>query len=191
MDSEPTQTAETIFAEVFDPPSSPVNAARPVLPDGINYDESPLLVIYKEKRSLELWQQQECIGEYRIGLGSSPTGDKEHEGDGRTPEGAYFVCLKNPSSKFHLSLGLSYPGKKDAENGLASGLISQQEYDQIIRAADTEGTPPWNTALGGYIMIHGAGSQSDWTAGCIALDNDVMDLLWSTCPVGTPVYIYP
>lgn len=191
MATEPAQTTEWISSVVSETGVPPVQSSQPVLPDDIDDSEGPILVIYKEKRTLELWQQDERIAAFKIGLGFNPIGDKAQEGDGRTPEGLYSVCLRNPDSKFHRSLGLSYPGKKDADNGLATGLISQQEYDQIIEAAATGEKPPWNTALGGYIMIHGAGSQSDWTAGCIALDNDDMDLLWTACPVGTPVLIYP
>lgn len=147
--------------------------------------------VYKEKRSLELWKGNELIGEYRIGLGFDTIGHKEREGDGKTPEGSYYVCVRNPNSRYYLSLGISYPGIPDAERGLASNLITQSEYDNIVDAIGAGGTPPWNTALGGEIMIHGSGSSSDWTAGCIALDNDDMDILWEYCSIGTKVNIYP
>ena len=51
--------------------------------------------------------------------------------------------------------------------------------------------PPWNTSLGGEIMIHGHGSETDWTLGCIAVDNEVMDILWQYCHNGTGVIINP
>jgi hypothetical protein len=40
-------------------------------------------------------------------------------------------------------------------------------------------------------MIHGHGGGRDWTAGCVAVDDEVMDILWGGCPIGTPVTILP
>ena len=40
-------------------------------------------------------------------------------------------------------------------------------------------------------MIHGHGSDSDWTAGCVAVDDEIMDILWDQCELGTKVFIYP
>lgn len=74
---------------------------------------------------------------------------------------------------------------------MESELINQSTYDQIANAIDGNEQPPWNTALGGEIMIHGHGSDSDWTAGCVAVDNDIMDILWDSCPIGTPIIIEP
>jgi len=149
------------------------------------------LNVYKEKRILELWSNNGLIGEYNIGLGFNPIGHKEKEGDGRTPEGSYYVCVRNPNSRFYLSLGVSYPGISDAERGLESGLITQDEYNSIVNAINNGGLPPWNTALGGQIMIHGSGGSYDWTEGCIAVDDNVMDILWEHCPIGTKINIYP
>ena len=128
---------------------------------------------------------------YPIGLGWTPIGDKEKEGDGKTPEGTYYVCSRNSASRFYLSLGLSYPNKEDAYEGLEAGLIDQNTYNQIEDAINREVQPPWNTTLGGEIMIHGHGSHSDWTAGCIAVDDDIMDILWENCRMGTTVIIEP
>ena len=156
----------------------------------INPDDI-FIEVYKKERILKLWNDELLIGEYQIGLGFNPVGPKEKEGDGKTPEGSYYVCVKNPNSRFYLSLGVSYPGSSDAENALASDLITQAQYDTIISAINAGTTPPWYTPLGGEIMIHGHGSGSDWTAGCVAVDNDVMDVLWELCDVGTKIMIYP
>ncbi len=152
---------------------------------------APNIIIQKSKRLLELRDGDALFAVYPIGLGRAPVGDKAQEGDSKTPEGAYYICTRNSNSKFYLSLGLSYPNAKDAEQGLAQGRITQSEYDQITAALRQKKQPPWNTALGGEIMIHGGGSASDWTAGCIALDNDAMDVLWAYCPLQTPVVIVP
>lgn len=149
------------------------------------------VVVRKSLRILELWDGNTLIGSYSVGLGWTPEGPKRAEGDGRTPEGEYYVCLRNPNSSYYLSLGLSYPNKDDAKAGLDGGRISQSAYNQIAEAIDSRQRPPWNTALGGEIMIHGHGGGRDWTAGCVAVDDEVMDILWAACPIGTPVTILP
>jgi murein L,D-transpeptidase YafK len=147
--------------------------------------------IHKSDRRLLVVRDSEILHEYRIGLGFSPTGHKEREGDGRTPEGDYVVCVRNPESRYHLSLGLSYPNADDAARGLAAGVISQEQHGAILSALAEGGRPPWDTHLGGEIYIHGNGSGRDWTLGCIALDNADMDELYALIPVGTPVSIRP
>ncbi len=128
---------------------------------------------------------------YRIALGTSPEGHKEREGDGKTPEGEYFVCTKNEKSKFHRSLGLSYPNAEDAHRALDTGRISQTEYSAILSAQAENRRPPWDTPLGGFIMIHGGGTDGDWTKGCIALEDADMDILFAEVPMGTAVRILP
>ena len=156
------------------------------LPDVV---AAPGLVVLKSKRELQLLSEGAVIRTYRIGLGIDPVRPKERQGDFATPEGTYYVCVKNPRSRFTLSLGLSYPGPLDAERGLAAGMITAEQQSRIVAACAAGGTPPWNTRLGGEIMIHGRGSQADWTAGCIALDDADIRELYRVTPLGTPVEI--
>jgi murein L,D-transpeptidase YafK len=149
------------------------------------------IVVHKGERRLELRQDGEVVKTYRIGLGHSPTGTKLRQGDGRTPEGVFYVCVKNPKSRFHLSLGLSYPAPADAARGLKEKLITRAQHDAIVAAHEKRTTPPWNTALGGEIFIHGCGSGSDWTLGCIALDDTDMTELFARIATGTVVEIRP
>ncbi len=151
----------------------------------------PVLVIKKKDRVLELYDGAKFIKSYKIALGFAPAGDKEKEGDGRTPEGEFFVFTKNPKSRFHLSLGLSYPSIDDAKRGLAEGIISRQEHDAIITAVTDKKMPPQNTALGGEVYIHGGGAARDWTWGCPALDNDDIEEIYNVVPVGTRVTVRP
>lgn len=152
---------------------------------------SPSIIVKKCLRILELWDGDVLIASFFIGLGREPEGGKKREGDGRTPEGEYYICTRNDRSKFYLSLGLSYPNEEDARQALNNGMIDRETYKQIAYAIENKSCPPWNTPLGGEIMIHGMGSHSDWTAGCIAVENDVMDILWEYCPINTPVIIKP
>lgn len=149
------------------------------------------IVVKKAERLLELWQGETLISSFPIGLGWEPTGHKQVEGDGRTPEGEYYVCVRNSNSSFYLSLGVSYPNKEDAAQALEDGRIDSNTYKRIANAIDKGQCPDWNTPLGGAIMIHGCGGSSDWTAGCIAVDNEVMDLLFEYCPMGTKITILP
>ena len=150
---------------------------------------APRVIVKKAARVLELWDGDTHVCTYSIGLGTEPSGHKQREGDGRTPEGDYFVCTRNRQSRFYLALGLSYPNIADAKAALDDGRIDRRTYDAIAAASKRGSKPPWDTALGGEIMIHGHGCGSDWTAGCVAVDNDVMDILFDACPVGTPVRI--
>ena len=151
----------------------------------------PKIIVRKGQRRLLLFSEGKLVRTYRIGLGLSPLGDKVREGDRRTPEGDFYVFTKNEKSAYYLSLGLSYPNNKHAERGLRDGLITRAQYEAIVRALKTKKRPPQNTPLGGDIYIHGNGAQSDWTWGCVALDNEDIRELFNAVSVGTPVIIEP
>src|SRR6266567_6722155 len=150
---------------------------------------APGIVVRKSQRQLLLLSNGKVVRKYRIGLGLSPVGDKVRQGDRRTPEGDFFVFVKNANSAFYLSLGLSYPNAAHAARGLRVGLITRAEHDAIMRQLRLKKGPPQNTKLGGDIYIHGNGAQSDWTWGCVALENDDMRELFDAVSVGTPVRI--
>ena len=151
----------------------------------------PKIEVTKNKRELLLYSEGQIVRVYRVGLGTNPIGDKVRQGDGRTPEGEFYVCSKNPKSSYYLALGLSYPNEKSAERGLREGLITKFQRDQIVQAIRSRGVPPWNTRLGGEVFIHGHGSSSDWTLGCVALDNADIKELYDTVPRLTQVVIKP
>jgi len=149
----------------------------------------PVIVVTKSKRRLELYSKGRLLKKYHIGLGLSPVEDKIRSGDRRTPEGEFYICLKNPRSQFYLSLQLSYPNAKHAERGLRDGLITREQYNQTLSAINNKRVPPQHTPLGGELFIHGNGSHSDWTWGCVALDDNDIRELYNAIPVGTPVTI--
>jgi murein L,D-transpeptidase YafK len=150
---------------------------------------APRLVIRKKARALDVYDGERLVKTYTIALGFAPEGDKEREGDGKTPEGEFYVFTKNPKSQFYLSLGLSYPSKDDARRGLDSGLISIVEHDAIVKAINSRRMPPQKTKLGGEIYIHGGGTETDWTWGCTALTNEDIEELFRAVEVGTRVDI--
>ncbi len=153
--------------------------------------ENPRLVVKKSERKLEVFDGEKLIKTYKIVLGFAPEGDKEIEGDGKTPLGEFYVFTKNDRSRFYLSLGLSYPSIDDATRGLKENLISQAEHDAIVQAVGEKRMPPQNTKLGGEIYIHGGGTEKDWTWGCMALKNEEMKEIFDTIPVGAKVTIEP
>ena len=125
--------------------------------------KNPRIVVYKKARKLELYSDKTMVRSYRIGLGFNPVSDKQRECDGATPEGDFYVFVKNNKSAYYLSLGVSYPNVEDAERGLRDGLITRAQYNSIVDAHRRKAAPPQYTKLGGLIYIHGNGASRDWT----------------------------
>ena len=137
-----------------------------------NGPEVTRVVVYKESRAMYLLHHKKVLKRYDIELGFEPNGDKKVSGDGKTPEGHYLIDRRNPDSKFHLSLGIDYPRKKD------------------IAEARALGKDP-----GGDIFIHGRGNlltllRPDWTWGCIAVTDDEIEEIYAMVQNGTPISIY-
>jgi murein L,D-transpeptidase YafK len=174
--------------QVVPPPAPP--APRPALASSTPAKDLRIIV-KKAQRELQVLAGDEPIRHYRVALGFAPRGHKRQEGDGRTPEGQYYVARKNPDSRFFMSLGLSYPNLRDAEKAYFDGRVSWAQYQAVARAIRSHGLPPSNTPLGGMIFIHGAGARPDWTKGCIALDDRDIRELYRLVEVGTPVIIQP
>jgi murein L,D-transpeptidase YafK len=136
------------------------------------------LVVYKSKRQLLAYSSGQLIKTYKISLGRQPIGDKEFEGDKKTPEGLYFINDKNPNSGYHKNLGISYPDKDDIENAKRLGKPT-----------------------GGDIKIHGLRNKTgfigkfhrwfDWTLGCIAVTDNEIDELYNAVKIGTQIEIKP
>lgn len=129
------------------------------------------IVVDKSERRLQLLQAGRVIRTYRIRLGAAPAGHKQQQGDERTPEGEYRISGRNPTSRFHLSLRISYPNDADR------------------RRARGRGVDP-----GGDIMIHGGNSplwRYDWTDGCIAVTDAEIEEIWRLVATGTPIRIVP
>ena len=132
------------------------------------------IVVKKGERKMYLVSGKTAIKSYQINLGNQPVGDKQYEGDGKTPEGLYFIDRFNPNSRYHLSVGISYPSAQDVAQAAALGLRP-----------------------GGDIFIHGLGpegralNKADWTAGCIAVTDEEIEEIFAMLRPGVPVFIYP
>jgi murein L,D-transpeptidase YafK len=147
------------------------------------------LVIYKTWYMLEFLSDSTVLKRYPIALGFNPVDDKLKEGDGCTPEGEFYICRRINPSQFYKAFLFSYPNKEDAERGLRKGIINTQQYDQIVSAINESSTPPQYTGLGGLVEIHGEGVGSNWTLGCIAMENRDIDEIWKYVKGTTTVEI--
>ncbi|MEJ6715021.1 MAG: L,D-transpeptidase family protein [Rhodobacterales bacterium] len=132
------------------------------------------IVVNKSERNMYLMHNDKVLKAYKFDLGFAPTGHKQEQGDGKTPEGRYFINRRNPNSEFYLSLGINYPN------------------DQDKAVARKAGKNP-----GGDIFIHGGPKlwrdrkKVDWTFGCISVTNKEMETVYSMVQQGTPVDIFP
>lgn len=141
-------------------------------------ETADLVVVIKSKRAMFLMKESKILKVYRVALGKTPVGEKISQGDGKTPEGRYYIIGRNPNSNFYKALKISYPNEKDIE--------------RAIRL---------NVNPGGGIMIHGLSKNieylgkyhiiDDWTEGCIAVTNEEIDEIWKLVPDGTPIEILP
>lgn len=143
-------------------------------PSNRNLPQADHIVVDKSDRRMWLLKEGEVIRSYPVNLGFAPVGDKKMQGDGRTPEGVYRIDRRNPRSRFHLSLGISYPNQRD------------------IAEAHAQGNDP-----GGDIFIHGGPrlwkdrNRRDWTDGCIAVTDWQMSEIYAMVNLDTPIYIRP
>jgi hypothetical protein len=180
------------------PTPSPTPTADPNLlfANQVETMEEPRIVVYKARHMLEVYDGNTLMARFPVMLGTSPSGRKTEDGDGKTPEGTYYICFRNNKSKFYKSLVLSYPNEEDALLALDDDRITQSEYSAIADAIDRQEKPPWTTALGGEIAICGLGTEGegksgDWTSGNIAVKNADVDYLWNYIELKTEVVIKP
>lgn len=137
------------------------------------------VLVEKAARTLTLTDGSREVLKARIGLGKTPVGAKREQGDQRTPEGVYRLCMTKENGKYGLSLGLTYPNAEDARRGYAEGRIDEPTLRAVEAAANEGRRPPWGTALGGEIYLHEGDTDTDWTAGCIALRHEDMAALFA------------
>ena len=136
------------------------------------------IVVYKTLREMLLLHGNEVLRTYHVALGRRPQGQKVEQGDGRTPEGRYFIDRRNMFSDYYRALHISYPDRGDIQRAAARGVEP-----------------------GGSIMIHGLPTyltpaeqrqlNKDWTAGCIALTDPEIEEVWRLVDDGTEVDILP
>lgn len=167
----------SLFVFIF---SSCTDVSRPANKFIYTSQRADSIIVKKEERKLYLLKNGRKFKEYDIQLGKNPKGNKQFEGDGRTPEGKYFISHKNPNSQFYLSLLISYPTKQQKEFAAQFGK-----------------------SAGGSVMIHGLPNKDSWnerkkkvnndswTEGCIAVTDVEIREIYALVDVGTPIDIRP
>ena len=129
---------------------------------------------------------------FPIALGAGGVeGPKREQGDLKTPEGRYRLTHRNPNSSFYKSLGISYPNADDVRASLALGVVSQATAAAALARITAGLNASQSTRMGGEIFLHGMGASSDWTLGCVAVENDVMDYLFDVGNPGSVFLILP
>lgn len=128
--------------------------------------------VHKGDRKMYMINNGRVVKTYDVALGFTPKGHKQFEGDGKTPEGTYYIDRRNPNSRFHLSLGISYPNTADRQH--AEGI----------------GKKP-----GGDIFIHGGPlrvtNRKDWTEGCIAVTDEEIEEIYAMVKDYTVIHVLP
>lgn len=141
----------------------------------INYKQTKIFLrAFKQENLLELWAENSenkfvKIKEYSICNASGTLGPKRKEGDLQVPEGLYHIQVFNPTSAFHLSLGINYPNASDQ-------ILSDKKRP------------------GGDIFIHGSCAS----IGCLAMTDDFIKEIYPICVLAKdagqnliPVHIFP
>jgi murein L,D-transpeptidase YafK len=148
------------------------------------------VLVRKEEHTLQLLSKpspagpEEIVRSYRVAIGPGGAGPKRREGDGVTPVGRYRITMHQPS-QYRVFLRLDYPNAED-----------------VARFARLKegGALPATARIGGDIGLHGppvrlapdvraALKASDWTLGCIALDDEEILEIARLVPDGTTVDI--
>src|SRR5580693_7502863 len=98
------------------------------------------ILIVKHERKLYLLHDNSPLRSYRIALGLSPTGAKEHEWDFRTPEGSYIIDFRREHSHYFKALHISYPSSADLKR--SSALHQPAGGDIFIHGEPNRPTKP-------------------------------------------------
>ncbi|MEZ4297980.1 MAG: L,D-transpeptidase family protein [Polyangiaceae bacterium] len=137
--------------------------------------------IDKSDHTLKLVASGAVVKTYKVAIGSGGMGPKQFEGDKTTPVGTYKVQGRW-KGLFHQFLNVSYPNEAD-----------KKRYAEL----KAQGKVPAGASVGFGIGIHGVGDKSwngvhknsDWTHGCIALDDTEIDEVSSLVKEGTTIVI--
>ena len=145
------------------------------IPDNVVVDS---IAIHKADHQLLVFRNNRLLKIYPVQLGQTPVGAKHYAFDQKTPEGWYYISGKRPKYEYHKGLEISYPSAED-----------------VIRAKKAGRLP------GDGILIHGLPNSvphpgpdrfvNDWTLGCIAMRNEMIDELFEHVDVNTPIFITP
>ena len=140
------------------------------------------IVVKKSAHSIALFAGELEVFRTSASIGPGGDGPKKMEGDKVTPVGRYHIVSKSPS-RYRVFMGLDYPNAEDRAR---------------FARLKADGTLPNDARIGGDVGIHGAPPQPewksthkavDWTLGCVAVDDDEIEVIARQTQVGTLVEI--
>ncbi len=140
------------------------------------------ILVRKGAHTMTLYDGNRPVASYRVAVGSGGAGPKRMEGDKVTPVGRYRVASRK-KSVYTVFLRLDYPNAAD---------------EARFSALKAKGAIPENATIGSFIGIHGSPpqpllkplhKQADWTAGCVAVDDDEIVQIAGRVKNGTVVDI--
>ncbi|MEA5553209.1 L,D-transpeptidase [Anabaena cylindrica UHCC 0172] len=142
------------------------------------------ILIEKSQHRLTLYYNLSPIKSYPVVFGANPTGDKQREGDKKTPEGILQIQDLYPHPQWSKFMWLNYPHPQ-----------SWRKHFQ----AKINGELAWYIPIGGQVGIHGVPAGADemidarnnWTLGCPSLKNKDVDEIYQLVQKGTVVEILP
>ncbi|HQE92247.1 MAG TPA: L,D-transpeptidase [Anaerolineae bacterium] len=145
------------------------------------------VVVIKSEHRLKVYDHGEPIAEYPIALSRYGLAPRKVWADSLTPEGEFLIASMQYKSVFgprQMLLDTTAPSLRDyiaqyGQEGAARIAAWEAEHgklDTIWEVYDfneaNQEQRIWND-----ILIHGGGAHSDWTLGCIALnDEDMLEL---------------
>jgi hypothetical protein len=98
------------------------------------------VLVDKSARRLYLLRTGAILAWAPVSLGRAPAGAKQRQGDRRTPEGDYLLDWRNPVSRFHRAIHISYPNDADLERAFTMPISSAPSRRASIPAARSSST---------------------------------------------------
>ena len=151
------------------------------------------IIVSKSGHRMEVWRDRQRMYSFVVTCGSSTQGDKQVQGDHKTPVGEFYIDRKIPDSFAYLALNLSYPNTEDAARALEAGMISKGTAQGIADAVDKKVHTNGDTGLGGAIQIHGCRifEGKDQSRGCVEMLSQDMEIVYNIMEKGDKVIILP
>ena len=186
--------------EHYEEPTSFIKSHRKLF---VPRDESALVLVDQSRYRMRLYERGRVAGEYDISLGQGG-GEKQIEGDNRTPKGMYFVVDKKrgdfpgPYGAYFGGhwIKINYPNRFDAARGRAAKLITSEQESKITAAWERRALTVETTRLGGGIGFHGWAREWEddgprhlsW--GCVVLHLKDISNFYERLPEGAMVVIF-
>lgn len=186
--------------EHYEDPSAFIKSHRK-LP--VPQNENTLVLVDQGRYKARLYTGGRAAGAYQISLGQG-VGEKQVQGDNRTPKGMYFVIQKHRGD-FPGAYGafygghwikVNYPNRYDAARGRAARLITPAQESAIAAAWARRAPTLETTRLGGGIGFHGWAREwrddgprhLSW--GCVVLHLSDIKTFYDQLPTGAMVVIF-